>query len=281
MILSVRHLTKTYQLRMGWGGKRQIIEALRDVSIDIQPGTCLGIVGASGAGKSTLGRLVLGLERPDAGEIWFQGEELGHLPLRKWYRVWQDMQVVFQDSFSAVNPRLKAQDIISEPMRNYLNLTDSEVAQQVIHLLETVGLTASDANKYPHQFSGGQLQRITIARAIALKPKLIVLDEPVASLDMSIQAQILDLLLQLKQQFSLSYLFITHDLTAVAYLADAIAVMQSGEIVESLDTANLNQLSHPYSQQLIAAQLPSHPRDRKSFPSNLLLNSFEQSSISS
>lgn len=265
MILSVRHLTKIYRLRMGWGGKRQIIRALRDVSIEIQPGSCLGIVGASGAGKSTLGRLVLGLERPDAGEIWFQGKELGRLAPKDWYRVRREMQVVFQDSFSAVNPRLSAKEIISEPIRNYLKLTKSEVTQRSIQLLETVGLTASDANKYPHQFSGGQLQRVTIARAIALKPKLIVLDEPVASLDMTIQAQILDLLLQLKQQFSLSYLFITHDLAAVAYLADAIAVMQAGEIVESLDSVYLNQLTHPYSQQLIAAQLPTHPRDRKSF----------------
>lgn len=266
MMLSVRHLTKTYHLRMGWGGKPHLIQALRDVSIDIQPGACLGVVGASGAGKSTLGRLVLGLERPDAGEIWFQGEELGQLAPQNWHRVRREMQVVFQDSFSAVNPRLKAQEIISEPLRNYLNLTETEATQRTIQLLETVGLTAKDVNKYPHQFSGGQLQRVTIARAIALKPKLIVLDEPIANLDMTIQAQILDLLLQLKQQFNLSYLFITHDLAAVAYLADAVAVMQSGEIVESLDHVNFNQLTHPYSRQLIAAQLPTHPRDRKSFP---------------
>jgi len=262
MILSVRQVCKTYQLRMGWGGHKQRIQALRNVSLDLQPATCLGIVGASGAGKSTLGKLVLGLERPDAGEIWFQGEELGHLSPPDWYRVRREMQVVFQDSFSAVNPRLKAQDIIAEPLRNYLNLTPSESTQRTIQLLETVGLTASDATKYPHQFSGGQLQRVTIARAIALKPKLIVLDEPVASLDMSIQAQILDLLLHLKQEFSLSYLFITHDLAAVAYLADTLAVMQAGEMVELLHHVDLNQLTHPYSQQLLAAQLPSHPRDR-------------------
>ena len=280
MILSVHHLTKTYQLRMGWGGQRHRIQALRDVSIKLQSGTCLGIVGASGAGKSTLGRLILGLERPDAGEIWFQGKELGNLSSQDWHCVRREMQVVFQDSFSAVNPRLTAQAIICEPLQNYLNLSASEASHQTIQLLETVGLTASDASKYPHQFSGGQLQRVTIARAIALKPKLIVLDEPVANLDMSIQAQILDLLLHLKQQFDLSYLFITHDLSAVAYLADAIAVMQSGEIVESLNHVNLNQLTHPYSHQLLAAQLPTHPRDRKSFSIHLSLNSHEQSSIS-
>ncbi|NJO78841.1 MAG: ABC transporter ATP-binding protein [Cyanobacteria bacterium RM1_2_2] len=279
-MLSVRHLTKTYPLRIGWEGKRHLIPALQDVSLDIQPGICLGLVGASGAGKSTLGRLVLGLEQPDVGEIWFQGEELGQLASQNWHRVRREMQVVFQDSFSAVNPRLKALEIIGEPLRNYLSLTKTNITERVIQLLETVGLTASDANKYPHQFSGGQLQRITIARAIALNPKLIVLDEPVASLDMSIQAQMLDLLRQLKHQFSLSYLFITHDLTAVAYLADTIAVMQAGRIVESLDCVNLNQLTHPYSQQLIAAQLPTHPRDRNSFTSHLPLSSYEQSSIS-
>lgn len=273
MILSVQQVSKTYQLRMGWGGHRQRIQALRGVSLDLQSGTCLGIVGASGAGKSTLGKLVLGLERPDAGEIWFQGEALGQLSRPDWYRMRREMQVVFQDSFGAVNPRLKAQEIIGEPLRNYLNLTESESTRRIIQLLETVGLTASDAAKYPHQFSGGQLQRVTIARAIALKPKLIVLDEPVASLDMSIQAQILDLLLHLKQEFNLSYLFITHDLAAVAYLTDALVVMQSGEVVESLNGVDLNQLTHPYSRQLLAAQLPTHPRDRKYFSSDLSLNS--------
>ncbi|NJL20254.1 MAG: ABC transporter ATP-binding protein [Leptolyngbyaceae cyanobacterium SM1_3_5] len=264
-LLSVRHVSKTYALRLGWSGKTQLILALQNVSIELSPGTCLGIVGESGAGKSTLGRIVLGLEKPDRGEIWFQGKELGRLRPQELRSLRREIQVVFQDSFSAVNPRFRVKEIISEPICNYLDLTAIEAAEKTIQLLETVGLTAADADKYPHQFSGGQLQRVTIARAIALKPKLIVLDEPVSSLDMTIQAQILDLLLDLKQQFHLSYLFITHDLAAVAYLADRFAIMYKGAIVESIDSLDLSKLQHPYSQQLIAAQLPSHPRDRKSF----------------
>ncbi|MGG6293662.1 ATP-binding cassette domain-containing protein [Leptolyngbya sp. AN02str] len=264
-LLSVQHVSKTYDLRLGWSGKTQLIHALQDVSIDLTPGSCLGVVGESGAGKSTLGRIVLGLEKPDRGEIWFQGQELSHLKPQELRSLRRDIQVVFQDSFNAVNPRFKVREIISEPICNYLNLTSAEATDRTVQLLETVGLTAADADKYPHQFSGGQLQRVTIARAIALKPKLVVLDEPVSSLDMTIQAQILNLLLDLKQQFHLSYLFITHDLAAVAYLADRFVIMHKGAIVESSDSLDLSNLQHPYSRQLIAAQLPAHPRDRKSF----------------
>ncbi|BAU40305.1 dipeptide/oligopeptide/nickel ABC transporter ATP-binding protein [Leptolyngbya sp. O-77] len=264
-LLSVQQVSKTYQLRLGWSGKTQLIHALQDVSIDLVPGSCLGVVGESGAGKSTLGRMVLGLEKPDRGQIWFQDKELSQLTPPQLRSLRRDIQVVFQDSFNAVNPRFKVREIISEPIRNYLNLTAVEVTNRTVQLLETVGLTAADADKYPHQFSGGQLQRVTIARAIALKPKLVVLDEPVSSLDMTIQAQILNLLLELKQQFHLSYLFITHDLAAVAYLADRFVIMHKGAIVESSDSLDLSNLQHPYSRQLIAAQLPAHPRDRKSF----------------
>jgi nickel import ATP-binding protein NikE len=264
-LLSVQQVSKTYNLRLGWSGKTQLIPALQDVSIELASGNCLGVVGESGAGKSTLGRIVLGLEKPDRGEIWFQDQELSQLKPQELRSLRRDMQVVFQDSFNAVNPRFKVREIISEPIRNYLNPTAAEVTDRTIQLLETVGLTAADANKYPHQFSGGQLQRVTIARAIALKPKLVVLDEPVSSLDMTIQAQIMDLLLDLKQQFHLSYLFITHDLAAVAYLADRLVIMHKGAIVEASDSLDLSKLQHPYSRQLIAAQLPAHPRDRKSF----------------
>lgn len=263
-LLSVQQVSKTYDLRLGWSGKTQRIPALQDVSLDVAAGSCLGVVGESGAGKSTLGRIVLGLEKPDCGEIWFQGQELSRIQPRSLQALRREIQVVFQDSFSAVNPRFKVKQIIGEPIRNYLNKTAAQATEQTIQLLETVGLTAADADKYPHQFSGGQLQRVTIARAIALRPKLVVLDEPVSSLDMTIQAQILDLLLDLKQQYQLSYMFITHDLAAVAYLADRFAVMHKGAIVESADSLDLSKLQHPYSQQLIAAQLPTHPRDRKS-----------------
>ncbi|NJM98796.1 MAG: ABC transporter ATP-binding protein [Phormidesmis sp. RL_2_1] len=264
-LLLVRHVTKTYRLRLGWSGKTQLIPALQDVSIDLSPGNCLGIVGESGAGKSTLGRIVLGLEKPDCGEVWFRGQALSQMKPQALRAARRDIQVVFQDSFSAVNPRFKVKEIVSEPIRNYCEVSLSEATERTVQLLETVGLTAADADKYPHQFSGGQLQRVAIARAIALKPKLIVLDEPVSSLDMTIQAQVLDLLIELKRQFQLSYLLITHDLAVVAYLADRFAIMYQGKVVESSHSLDLSQLQHPYSQQLIAAQLPAHPRDRKPF----------------
>jgi nickel transport system ATP-binding protein len=261
-LLSIQQVSKYYQLRSGWNSAPQSIAAVKEVSIALASGQCLGIIGQSGAGKSTLGRLVLGLETIDAGRIEFLGQDLGRAQAVQWRSLRREMQVVFQDSFSAVNPRFNAKTIISEPLRNHQQLTPAELTQQTVQLLETVGLTAADADKYPHQFSGGQLQRIAIARAIALKPKLIILDEPVASLDMTTQAQILELLRDLKQQFQLAYLFITHDLAAVTYLADRMAVMCQGEVVEAIDSADFKQLQHPYSQQLIAAQLPTHPRDR-------------------
>jgi nickel transport system ATP-binding protein len=261
-LLSVQNVSKSYFLRLGWSGSTQRIPALQDISIELDSGSCLGIVGQSGAGKSTLGRIVLGLEQPDCGKVCFLGQELNQLKPRKLRSLRREMQVVFQDCFSAVNPRFKVKTIISEPLRNYLKITTTEATDQTIQLLETVGLTATDAEKYPHQFSGGQLQRVTIARAIALKPRLIILDEPVSSLDMTTQAQILGLLRDLKQQFHLSYLFITHDLAAVNYLADRVAVMHRGLIVESINASDLTRVQHTYSRQLIAAQLPTHPRDR-------------------
>ncbi|WP_416671318.1 ATP-binding cassette domain-containing protein [Egbenema bharatensis] len=262
-LLSMQNVSKTYEVRRGWRGHKHTVKALHNISLTVASGCCMGIVGESGAGKSTLGRMVLGLEQPDGGEIWLQGKKLNQLSRSELWSLRQELQVVFQDSLSAVNPRLTVHEIISEPIRNYRNLSAAEVTRNVQALLEIVGLQATDADKYPHQFSGGQLQRITIARAIALKPKLIVLDEPVASLDMTIQSRILHLLADLKQQFELAYLFISHDLAAVSFMADQLAVMYQGAIVEVLtDARRLHQLQHPYSQQLMAAQLPTHPRHR-------------------
>ncbi|MBD2090195.1 ABC transporter ATP-binding protein [Microcoleus sp. FACHB-1515] len=262
-LLSVRNASKTYTLIQGWQGKRRI-SALKNVSLTIEPGRCLGLVGESGSGKSTLGRVILGLEQLDAGEVWFQGKDIARSKGKELKALRRDLQVVFQDSFSAVNPQLKAGEIIAEPINNYLHSSVAETKRRVAQLLETVGLTAADAEKYPHQFSGGQLQRIAIARAIALHPKLIVLDEPVASLDMTIQAQILDLLLFLKQEFNLGYLFISHDLAAVTLISDALAVMYEGTIVEHLDEIHrIHELQHPYSVRLMTSRLPAHPRDRR------------------
>lgn len=263
-LLSVRNASKTYTLAQGWRGNQRIA-ALQNVSLSLASGCCLGIVGESGSGKSTLGRAILGLEKLDAGEVWFQGKEISRLKSRELKTLRRDLQVVFQDSFSSVNPQLRAGEIIAEPIHNYLHPSTAETQRRVAQLLETVGLTAADADKYPHQFSGGQLQRIAIARAIALNPKLIVLDEPVASLDMTIQAQILDLLMFLKRQFNLAYLFISHDLAAVTLVSDSLAILYEGAIVEHLDDIRrIDQLKHPYSIRLMASQLPAHPRDRLS-----------------
>lgn len=261
-LLRIEQVSKTYALRSGSRGQTAHFQALQEVSIHLEPGTCLGIVGESGAGKSTLGRIALGLERADRGKVHFQGQDYSRLTVQEWRSLRRNMQVVFQDCFSAVNPRWRVQDIISEPLQNYELMTTQQVTEKTIELLETVGLKAADAQKYPHQFSGGQLQRVTIARAIALKPQFIVLDEPVSSLDMMIQVQILQLLRDLKQKYQIAYLLITHDLAAVSYLADRMVIMQSGKIVESLDSVNFKQLQHPYSRQLITSQLPAHPRDR-------------------
>jgi nickel transport system ATP-binding protein len=261
-LLSIQQVSKSYHLRSNWTGITRSISAVREVSIALEAGQCLGIIGQSGAGKSTLGRLVLGLESIDQGCIQFLGQDLSRANRQQWRSLRQELQVVFQDSFSAVNPRFSARTIINEPLQNYRKLSSAATTAKIIELLETVGLNASDLDKYPYQFSGGQLQRIAIARAIALKPKLIVLDEPVASLDRVTQTQILKLLRDLKQQFQLAYLLITHDLGAVTYLADRTAVMYQGEVLELIESADLTQLQHPYSQALIAAQLPKHPRDQ-------------------
>lgn len=236
------------------------VQATKEVSLSLAAGECLGIVGESGSGKSTLGRIILGLEKPESGEVLFQGVNLygkDSAPIRA---VRRDLQVVFQDCFSSVNPRRMVGESIAEPLKNFIRLSAREELHRVGELLELVGLTPEDAAKYPHQFSGGQLQRVCIARAIALRPKLIVLDEAISSLDILVQAQILELLSNLRTELNMSYVFISHDLAAVAQLADRLAVMYAGEIVERLDTMeDIYRLSHPVSRALLSAVLPALP----------------------
>ncbi|MCD9020927.1 ABC transporter ATP-binding protein [Cohnella silvisoli] len=230
-LLIVDHVTKTYTSSHWFRAKRKEEEAaLSGVSFVVEPGMCMGILGESGAGKSTLGRIVLGLLPPDSGRISFNGVDLYRATRRERKRLRRDLQVVFQDSYSAVNPRMSVLQIIGEPLRNFERLSAQEERRVVAGLLETVGLVTDDMHKHPQQMSGGQLQRVNIARAIALKPKLIVLDEPVSSLDMIVQKQILYHLKELKEKYGLSYLFISHDLLAVNVLSDRVAIMDKGKL---------------------------------------------------
>jgi nickel transport system ATP-binding protein len=261
-LLQVRHVTHGYSaFRLFRGTKRS--DVLADVSLSIEPGQCLGLLGTSGAGKSTLGKVILGLEKPQQGQVLFQGVDLyaAHGSDRKKLR--RDLQVVFQDCYSSVNPKMNAEQIIGEPLLNYEKLSKQEHIRRVEELLEIVGLHPEDRKKDPHQFSGGQLQRINIARAIALKPKMIVLDEAVSSLDMVTQAAILALLSDLKTNFGLSYLFITHDIKAAYHISDALAVMEQGKLaVYCEDKEQFTGLQHPIVRKLVQSMLPEHPRLR-------------------
>jgi nickel import ATP-binding protein NikE len=275
-LLEINNITKTFSLGNKFLKTNQSIAAVKDISLSLEEGCCLGIVGESGCGKTTLGKIILGLEKPERGEIFFLGKDIYKTTGRELKELRRNLQVVFQDSLSAVNPRLPIGKIISEPIRNYRKLTPSEEKKQVLELLEIVGLSPADIDKYPHQFSGGQIQRVTIARAIALKPKLIVLDEAAASLDMSVQAQILNLLLDLKEEFKLSYIFISHDILAVNYISDRLAVMYMGKVVELIEDIRLiDELRHPYSIKLLSSVLSDHPRHRKK-----LSSSFDEPAVS-
>ncbi|WP_050182083.1 nickel import ATP-binding protein NikE [Domibacillus robiginosus] len=262
-LLQVNEVTHSYGTRalFNWKGHSQ--KVLSNISFSLGEGTCLGMLGTSGAGKSTLGKVILGLERPQLGQVLFQGHDIYTADKQTRQNIRRDLQVVFQDSYSAVNPRMSARRIIAEPLENYEKLTITEMKRIVIELLERVGLSEGDLNKYPHQFSGGQLQRINIARAIALKPKLIVLDESVSSLDMVNQTLILELLRELKEDFGLSYFFITHDIKAAYTISDKLGVLEKGKLVELYDSKNQFFTSeHPVVKEMRDSILAEHPRFR-------------------
>ncbi len=236
-LLELDAVHKTYVSGSRLLGTRQAVRAVDGVSLSLAAGECLGLVGESGCGKSTLGRLVLSLEPPDKGRIIFNGTS---------------RHVVFQDYYTSLNPSMKVNRIISEPLTLNTGWTWEKILARVMELLDIVGMTAADGQKYPHQFSGGQLQRINIARAIALNPSLVVLDEAISSLDMATRAQILNLLLDIKTELKVAYLFISHDLEAVSYMADSLAVMYLGQIVEYLSSHEIDTCAkHPYTQTLL------------------------------
>lgn len=262
-LLQVKVVTLSYgSSRLFWRTGRQTM-VLSNVSLSIEPGMCMGLLGTSGAGKSTLGKVILGLEKPQKGKVFFQGQDLYNMDPHARKRIRRDLQVVFQDCYSSVNPRMTAEQIIGEPLENYERMSASEQKRRIADLLEMVGLSPDDMTKYPRQFSGGQLQRINIARAIALKPKLIVLDESVSSLDMVNQTHILNLLRELKSEFDLSYLFITHDIKAAYSISDTLAVMEKGKLVEMCyDKNQVFASKHPAVKNLISSILSEHPRHR-------------------
>ncbi|NGZ75039.1 ATP-binding cassette domain-containing protein [Saccharibacillus alkalitolerans] len=262
-MLQVQEVGYGYGHRSWWRSRSESDFVLKRVSFELESACCLGLLGTSGAGKSTLGRVVLGLQKPHQGQVLFEGRDLYAAGgrLRKTLR--REVQVVFQDCHSSVNPLMTADQIIGEPLRNYERLSARELKRRTGELLEQVGLSIDDGSKRPDQFSGGQLQRINIARAIALRPKLIVLDEPVSSLDRMHQSLILDLLAELKASLGVSYLFITHDIQAAMTLCDRVAVMDRGEIVHLTDSPDsLRDSGQTAVRDLIEAVLPEHPADR-------------------
>jgi oligopeptide/dipeptide ABC transporter ATP-binding protein len=264
-VLEAEHLTKHFPLKRGLLARQVgVVRAVDDITFAIEPGRTLGVVGESGCGKTTTAKLVLGLETPTAGAIRFEGRDLTALDAdgRRAYR--RSVQAVVQDPFASLNPRMRVEAIIAEPLVTNEVLGAADVAKRVARLLELVGLPERSAELFPHEFSGGQRQRIAIARSLALNPKLVVLDEPVSALDVSIRAQILNLLRDLQAEFGLSYLFIAHDLAAVAHMSHTIAVMYLGQVVEigEADTV-AGAPKHPYTQALFSAALPSHPGDKR------------------
>lgn len=271
-LLEVTDLVKTYPAKHNWLGRvTESVQAVHHVDLTVYPGEVLGLVGESGCGKSTLGRAILQLERPDAGTVTFNGDNLCQLSERQLRPVRADLQMVFQNPYSSLNPRMKVGDIVGEPFAIHGRYPNKAERQQaVMNLLETVGLSADAVDRYPHAFSGGQRQRIGIARALALNPKLIVADEPVSALDVSVQAQILNLLQELQAERQLSVLFIAHNLGVVYHISHRVAVMYLGEIVELAPVEALfNRPAHPYTQALLAA-VPVADPNRKTLNKPML-----------
>ncbi len=266
-LVDVRNLKKYFPVRSGVFSRISAwVKAVDDVSFDIRDGETFGLVGESGCGKSTVGRTILRLMEPTSGQALFDTQDLFRLRPNQLRAVRRQMQIIFQDPFSSLNPRMTVGSIIGEPIRVHGLANGREVDERVSRLLERVGLAAEHRSRYPHEFSGGQRQRIGIARALALDPKFIVCDEAVSALDVSIQAQILNLLQDLQEEYHLSYLFISHDLNVVEYLADRIAVMYLGKLAEVAPAEVLfKDAKHPYTQALLSANPvadPSVQRDR-------------------
>jgi oligopeptide transport system ATP-binding protein len=266
VILEVRDLVKHFPLTKGVVFKKQIgaVQAVDGVSFDLRRGETLGIVGESGCGKSTLAKLLMVLERPTSGEVRFEGEDIYALKGRRLREMRRHVQIVFQDPYSSLNPRMTVGDIIGEPFEIHPEVAPKgDRDRKVKDLLDVVGLNPEHINRYPHQFSGGQRQRIGIARGLALNPSIIICDEPVSALDVSVQAQVINLLDSLQSEFNLSYIFIAHDLSVVRHISDRVGVMYLGKLVEFGDEEQIySRPTHPYTQALLSAVPVPDPQGR-------------------
>ena len=259
-LVEVRNLVKHFPVE----NSDDVVQAIDDVSFDIFAGETLGLVGESGCGKSTVGRCILRLYEPTSGEIWFEDQDITHLPNREMQSLRREMQIIFQDPYASLNPRLNILSIVSEPLKIHGIGGKAERREKVADLMTKVGLEPNYMFRYPHEFSGGQRQRIGIARALALNPKLIIADEPVSALDVSVQAQVVNLLQDLQSEFGLTYLFISHGLAVVEHISQRVAVMYLGKIVEIAEARELyeNPL-HPYTTALLSAIPVPDPKQKR------------------
>ena len=264
-LLVVDDLRKHYPIRGGiWGAKIGDVRAVDGVSFSVSKGETLGLVGESGCGKSTLGRTLMRLENPTDGRVLFEGKDLAHASQDELFGLRRDIQIIFQDPYSSLNPRMTIGEIVREPLVVHRVGTKTEQVDTVRNLLETVGLTGEMLGRYPHEFSGGQRQRIGVARALALDPKLVIADEPVSALDVSVQSQVLNLMIRLQRERELTYVFISHDLSVVEHVSDTIAIMYLGRIVEKGPVDRIfEHPAHPYTRALLRAIPNPDPRGER------------------
>lgn len=264
-LLSVEDLKVHFPVKGGIFGRTiDHIKAVDGVNLQVEKGKTYGLVGESGSGKTTTGRAIIGLNHMTDGKVFFEGEEISHNIRKAKSPIRKDIQMIFQDPYSSLNPRKRVMDIIAEPIRNFENVTKVETKKRVQELLEIVGLNPESILKYPHQFSGGQRQRIGVARSIALKPKLIIADEPVSALDVSVQAQVLNFMQQIQKELDLTYIFVSHDLGVIKHMCDRIGIMYKGRFVEEGTKEDVfNNPQHIYTKRLVAAIPDLDPANRE------------------